>query len=159
MLKRLLILALVASGCAGSPASEVCATGSICPSGTQCAAVQAVCITNDCGDGIVQSTEKCDDGNIMDGDGCSRDCQSTEACGNGVTDTNAGEVCDDGNTNAGDGCAANCRSLEQCGDGIKDTAKGEVCDDGNTVSGDGCAANCKSTEICGNGIQDVDERC
>src|SRR4051812_563136 len=115
MLKRLVLFALaIASwaGCAGSPASEVCASGIICPSGTQCAAAQPICITNSCGDGIVQTTEKCDDGNIIDGDGCSRDCQSTEVCGNRKIDTAAGELCDDGNTLGGDGCSADCKSIE-----------------------------------------------
>jgi fibro-slime domain-containing protein len=28
-----------------------------------------------CGDGMVAATEQCDDGNTVDGDGCSRDCR------------------------------------------------------------------------------------
>jgi cysteine-rich repeat protein len=153
----LVLAAIVAAGCAQPPAARECPTGITCPAGTQCAAAQAVCITNNCGDGVQQSTEKCDDGNITDGDGCAADCRSSEVCGDGVLNSAAGEVCDDTNTLGGDGCAADCRSVEVCGNSIRDV--GEACDDGNTVPGDGCSGNCFSTEICGNGIKDVGEKC
>src|SRR5262245_229611 len=118
--RLLVVMVLGAAACAGQPDAQVCATGIICPAGTKCAAVQQVCITNDCGDGIVQGTvgEKCDDGNIEDGDGCAANCLSTEACGDGVLNTAAGELCDDSNTTGGDGCSADCRSVEVCGNGI-----------------------------------------
>ncbi len=148
--------ALTLLSCAAKPDSVLCSTGIICPEGTQCAAVQAVCITNKCGNGLVDPGEVCDDGNITDGDGCSGDCRSAETCGNGIVDRAAGEVCDDGNTIGGDGCSADCRSNETCGNGIVDTSIGEVCDDGNTVDGDGCSATCKSNETCGNCIVDVE---
>jgi cysteine-rich repeat protein len=141
---------LAAIGCASQPASRVCANGIVCPDGTTCAAVQAVCIVGNCGNGLVDPGEQCDDGNITEGDGCSANCR-IEVCGNGIVDP--GEVCDDGNTVDGDGCAHDCKSTEVCGNGIKDIH--EACDDGNTKDGDGCSANCKSTEICGNGIVDT----
>lgn len=47
-------------------------------------------------------------------------CVVRGGCGDGVINTEAGEVCDDGNTNSGDGCSADCRSNETCGNGIKD---------------------------------------
>ena len=142
-------IALIATGCASEPGAVTCATGIICPADSQCAAVQKVCITTDCGNGVQDSGEGCDDGNILDGDGCSSTCR-VEDCGNGVQDP--GEICDDSNTTAGDGCAADCKSVETCGNGIKDV--NEVCDDHNTIAGDGCSADCKSTEICGNGVVD-----
>ncbi|MDY0000335.1 MAG: DUF4215 domain-containing protein, partial [Polyangia bacterium] len=77
------------------------------------------------------------------GDGCSANCLSNEACGNGILDPAAGAVCADGNTVSGDGCSSNCRSNETCGNGIWDPAAGEQCDDGNTVSGDGCSSLCQ----------------
>ena len=175
------LLVTAAGGCANKPAAHECASGIICPDPLQCAAVQKICISNSCGNGIVDPGEICDDGNIINGDGCAADCKSAEVCGDGVTNTDAGEVCDDGNTVSGDGCSANCRSNETCGNGIIDTAKGEVCDDGNTFSGkcsgddhgcdstadctsgtclpDGCSADCKSNESCGNGIKDLGEVC
>lgn len=157
---RLLVLAtlsVVLGACAGQPNATECTTGITCPEGTKCAAVQQVCIINDCGDGIVQTSEQCDDGNILDGDGCAANCLSREVCGDGVLNSAAGELCDDGNTTGGDGCADDCRSVEICGNGIRDVS--EACDDGNTVPGDGCSGNCKSTEVCGNGIVDLNEKC
>ena len=174
-------LIAAAGGCANKPAAHECSSGIVCPDPLQCAAVQKICISNSCGNGIVDPGELCDDGNIINGDGCAADCKSAEACGDGVTNTDAGEVCDDGNTVDGDGCSANCKSNEVCGNGIVDTAKGEVCDDGNTHAGkcsgddkecdstadcafgtcvpDGCSSDCKSNETCGNGIKDLGEVC
>ena len=117
-----------------------------------------------CGDGIIQAGEQCDDGNVVNGDGCSSTCQvqtgfsctgtpsvCTTTCGDGIK---AGaESCDDGNTVNGDGCSSVCTVQSGffctgspsvcatiCGDGIKVGA--EQCDDGNTVNGDGCGSTC-----------------
>gem|GEM_PF-2759337 len=63
----------------------------------------------ECGNGILQAPEECDDGNIANGDGCSAQCTIeiyVPECGNGTLD--AGEECDDGNTADGDGCSAEC---------------------------------------------------
>ena len=73
-----------------------------------------------CGDATVQGGygEDCDDGNVVDGDGCntfSAFCQY--ACGDGTV--SSGEDCDDGNNIDGDGCntfSASCQYA--CGDGI-----------------------------------------
>jgi cysteine-rich repeat protein len=137
------------------PEGELCHSGRVCGPGLDCAAAQDTCIDTPCGDGVIQEGERCDDGNILDGDGCSRDCRSDEACGNGRIDIEIGEVCDDGNARSGDGCSEDCRSRELCGNGIIDTAVGEVCDDGGVVSGDNCSGNCRSDERCGNGIVDT----
>lgn len=136
------------------PKSVLCSSGRACPAGQKCAASQDVCIKTACGDGILQAGETCDDGNILDGDGCSHTCESAEACGNGLVDSAAGEVCDDGNSRDGDGCSANCRSNEKCGNLVVDLSVGEKCDDGDTRSGDGCSADCLSNESCGNNYPD-----
>ncbi|WP_257450947.1 DUF4215 domain-containing protein [Archangium lipolyticum] len=144
-----------------TPESVDCPPELVCPSGQRCAARQPACIKDDCGDGVVQAGETCDDGNIEDGDGCSKTCKSDESCGNGVIDlTSEGgvtrrEACDDGNTINGDGCSADCLSSEFCGNTIVDKVAGEVCDDGNRANGDGCDADCLSNEQCGNKVVDT----
>jgi cysteine-rich repeat protein len=58
-----------------------------------------------CGNGRTEPGEACDDGNLIDGDGCDRNCTVSQ-CGNGIA---AGdEVCDDGNLIDGDGCESTC---------------------------------------------------
>lgn len=60
-----------------------------------------------CGDGFLDpAVEACDDGNTIDGDGCSAACL-LESCGDGVIQ--APEQCDDGNTLSGDGCSPACQ--------------------------------------------------
>ena len=59
-----------------------------------------------CGDGTVDPGEQCDDGNTVNGDGCSSSCTIEQLCGNGQL--NPGEQCDDGNTVNGDGCSSSC---------------------------------------------------
>ncbi|MBI5504621.1 MAG: DUF4215 domain-containing protein [Deltaproteobacteria bacterium] len=59
-----------------------------------------------CGDAILASTESCDDGNAVSGDGCDSNCTVT-ACGNGII--TSGEQCDDGNNAQGDGCDSACQ--------------------------------------------------
>jgi len=64
-----------------------------------------------CGDGeINQDWEQCDDGNNVDGDGCSAECTIEPYCGDGEINQDW-EQCDDGNNVDGDGCSAQC-SLE-----------------------------------------------
>lgn len=79
-----------------------------------------------CGNGVILAPEGCDDGNTLDGDGCSATCQ-----------VEIGWYCT--------GQPSLCET--ECGDGI--VAGLEICDDGNTVGGDGCAATC--TAVCTNG--------
>lgn len=68
-----------------------------------------LCISEFCGDGILQSGlgEQCDDQNSVNGDGCRSDC-TIELCGDGILDPS--EECDDSNTNPGDGCDALCKT-------------------------------------------------
>jgi cysteine-rich repeat protein len=70
-----------------------------------------------CADGVVDPGETCDDGNLVDGDGCDSNCTMT-GCGNGVV--TAGEACDDGDLDSRDECDA-------CGIG--------VCPSGTTFTG------------------------
>ena len=111
----------------------------------------ALCTTL-CGDGVVAGAEVCDDGNLLDGDGCDNNC-TVSACGNGVV--GGSETCDDGNVIDDDGCDSNCTTTA-CGNAI--LTSGEVCDDGNIVDNDGCDSNCTAT-ACGNGVVAGSETC
>lgn len=105
-----------------------------------------------CGNGIVEAGEVCDDGNLVNGDGCDNNC-TPSACGNGIV--GGAEACDDGNLNNGDGCDYNC-TISVCGNGI--VGGTEACDDGNFINGDGCDYNC-TYSACGNGIVGGVETC
>ncbi len=115
----------------------------------------------ECGNGEVELKESCDDGNLLDGDGCQADCTPTPepVCGNGILEGD--EVCDDGNLTEGDGCQADCTPTPtaECGNGVLEGT--EVCDDGNRIDGDGCQADCTETPepVCGNGIPEAGEVC
>jgi cysteine-rich repeat protein len=121
-----------------------------------------------CGNGRVDPGEECDDGNTLNGDGCSSQCKLDDPCwdcwcpgspvcvnrticGNGILTSD--EECDDGNITSGDGCSESCQiepgwrcrvpgrgCVPICGDG--QMVGWETCDDGNSVDGDGCAHNC-----------------
>jgi cysteine-rich repeat protein len=115
-------------------------------------AVGATLVGPVCGNGIFETGEQCDDGNLFDGDGCDSNCTLT-VCGNGIVTT--GEQCDDGNAVDGDECDSSC-TRTACGNGIVTAA--EQCDDGNLVAGDGCDSDCTFTS-CGNGIVTSGEQC
>lgn len=74
------------------------------------------CHKTTCGDGKQEGAEACDDGNAIDGDGCSTSCTLEPDCASGVCASSCGdhvklapEACDDGNTNGGDGCSSDCQ--------------------------------------------------
>jgi len=92
-----------------------------------------------CGDGTVNLGEACDDGDLLNGDGCDSNCTPT-ACGNGII--TVGEECDDGNAANGDSCSSTCTLEPVCGDGHLDP--GEECDDGNANNNDGCNSSCRT---------------
>lgn len=119
------------------------------------------CVTPPCGDSVQTGTETCDDGNVVDGDGCSAICRieegyecsgagvgscedinecttMTDNCPEGTTcDNLPGSftcLCDPGFTWDGMKC------VEGCGDG--DLVAPEACDDANTTANDGCGPNC-----------------
>ncbi len=123
--------------------------------------------TTFCGNGKIEreAGEECDDGNRVNGDGCSSLClhegsvpqsQVFSVCGNGRQEP--GEACDAGvhNGESDSGCTANCLNQGTptcvstgagifaktpcCGNNVKET--GEACDDGNTNNGDGCSSHC-----------------
>ena len=74
-----------------------------------------------CGNGILEGLEGCDDGNTLDGDGCTSTCE-----------VELGFACT--------GEPSVCEFVGYCGDGVLQA--GEECDDGNTLNGDGCSSTC-----------------
>jgi len=109
-----------------------------------------------CGNGVLEPGEECDDGNLVNRDGCSSACK-LPACGDGYLDL--GEQCDDGNLVDGDGCSSTCQveTLATCGDGV--VQAGEQCDDGNQSNNDACLNNCQLAS-CGDGfVQAGVEQC
>ncbi|MBO4350323.1 MAG: DUF4215 domain-containing protein, partial [Proteobacteria bacterium] len=124
-----------------------------------------------CGNGKVEGSEQCDDGNLKDGDGCSSDCtaieagfdcpeeggactpQSNKKCGNNKVDE--GEDCDPGSSPAEYGvdddgnplCTSECQLAAFCGDGIVQEDQDEECDEGienegKRTGGDGAYGGC-----------------
>jgi cysteine-rich repeat protein len=122
-------------------------------------------VVSECGNGVLEPGEFCDDGGTVEGDGCSGDCKTQDpefvcptpgepcidevVCGSGALEGT--EECDDGNATAGDGCDASCVveagfvcprpdvacvAQPVCGNGVLE--RGERCDDANDVSSDGC---------------------
>ncbi len=97
-----------------------------------------------CGDGIPQSElgETCDDGNRLNGDGCSEACliECGYRCGTGdscVFD------CDLLRSQVEDGvCEGPLDHMSCCGDGIIQADLGEICDDGNLLPNDDCEPFC-----------------
>jgi cysteine-rich repeat protein len=114
-----------------------------------------------CGNGIVEVGEQCDDGNANNYDGCTVGCGilrgwtctgstslCTHSCGNGILQRRFGEQCDDGNTDSGDGCTSACQ-----------IETGFVC------AGAPSLCRCMNTPAvcgllhCGDGILDPGEEC
>jgi cysteine-rich repeat protein len=135
-----------------------------------------------CGDGVVQSSETCDDGNTVGGDGCSADCQD-EGCIAETTGYPAVPLCDDAKVCTTDACVDGaCTHTVACDDGIDctfdacngvgscvHTPTNSLCDDGNACTTDACSAadgctwtflssacddglECTSNDICSFGL-------
>jgi cysteine-rich repeat protein len=117
--------------------------------------------TSICGDGMIASTEVCDDG-TMNGTGygaCTTECTPGPRCGDGIVDADY-EQCDNGINGSGyymaeGDCAPGCVFPPFCGDGIVDGAYDERCDDG-VLDGSygGCSAACQLGPRCGDFVVD-----
>ena len=109
----------------------------------------------ECGNGIVEDGEACDDGNDIDDDECSNDCQFPN-CGDGIVQD--GEECDVGEETMF--CDGDC-TYSVCGDGYHNMLS-EECDDGNDSNEDGCVGPCL-LNVCGDGylnmgVEDCDDQ-
>lgn len=101
-----------------------------------------------CGNGIKNSGEQCDDGNTNNEDSCRNDCKNN-VCRDGHLNVGV-EQCDDGNNNNNDQCNNQCRFNPFCGDGLTNQQT-EQCDDGNVANDDGCKNDC-TLNVCGDGL-------
>ncbi|MCC6811780.1 MAG: DUF4215 domain-containing protein [Deltaproteobacteria bacterium] len=140
-------------------AVEVCDDGDR-NSDAQKDACRTTCLPARCGDAVIDSGEECDDGNGVDGDGCTTSCTSN--CGDGVVQP--GESCDDGNNVLTDACPdgplGTCAAA-RCGDGVVH-AGFELCDDGNGDPNDACPDGALGTcrpGVCGDGLLQPGEAC
>ncbi len=113
-----------------------------------------------CGDGSVDGSEQCDDGednSNSEPGACRTNCQLPR-CGDGVQDS--AEECDagEGNGTPASPCRPDC-TVADCGNGALDP--GEDCDDGNGNSDtqpNACRLDCTSSR-CGDGVIDSGEVC
>jgi len=133
-----------------------------CDAGYTCNYLTNGCVVDSnvptCGNDILEAGEFCDDGNTINGDGCSDICLNE--CGDRIVDVDGTDgysescevdpiecpddptiycVCPD------DAVCVDCECILDwsdvvCGDGVLEAD--EECDDGNLVSGDGCDGTC-----------------
>ena len=150
----------------GTPPNGPCATDGSCDDGVACTtdvcdvktgqcahALIPNCANAVCGNNVLEGNEQCDDGNVINGDGCDNNC-TPPSCGNGIV--TAGEQCDDGNLINGDGCSAVCQiqcvTDAACTDGdpcttgdvcVGGACRGTplVCNDNNPCTNDSCSMN------------------
>ena len=109
-----------------------------------------------CGNGILDAGEMCDDGNWVDGDGCSKGC--ILEIGYECLTPNTACTCKYGYKTIENSTPTDCQlscpatyvvklvtTCSKCGNSIVDGAGPflETCDDGNNIAGDGCSADCK----------------
>jgi cysteine-rich repeat protein len=103
-----------------------------------------------CGNNLTEPGEECDDGNLINGDGCDQFCRIE----NGTNGTGGTYQCSDYLDNdidllvdypADPGCTGPTDNDEWngpiCGNNL--TEPGEECDDGNLINGDGCDQFCR----------------
>ncbi|MBI5621355.1 DUF4215 domain-containing protein, partial [Candidatus Falkowbacteria bacterium] len=111
----------------------------------------------------LDDNEECDDGNTIDGDGCSSSCQIESvllpACSDGIDNDGDGltDYPDDpGCLSPSDDDEYNTPEeiISLCGNNELDD--NEECDDGNTIDGDGCSSSCQIESVllaaCSDGI-------
>jgi fibro-slime domain-containing protein len=148
-------------------------------------APDAPIVLSQCGNGKIDGSEACDDGNTKSGDGCSSTCTIETGyacplvnapcvpdCGDGIVLAPM-EQCDPGvkATNMSQACSATCKwnpgwactgtplSCFQttCGDGKVEGF--EACDDGNTLANDGCSPTCHFEPNCSSATGTCTPKC
>lgn len=110
-----------------------------------------------CGNGVVEGSEACDDGNVVTetcsygqtsctvcDSGCNSVAGAVSFCGDSVV--NGAEECDDGNLSDTDACPTTCENAT-CGDGFVQDGVDE-CDDGDTNNTNHCSNSCAIVYFC-----------
>jgi fibro-slime domain-containing protein len=128
----------------GDGCSSTCTLESAPPgeaNGWQCLTPGQPCTRTNCGNGIIEGSEQCDDHNTRPFDGCAWNCTNEPTCGYGNVQGDGGVEGGTSSTEAGADAGAgpySCHAV--CGDGM--VFPGEDCDDGNTNDHDGCSHDC-----------------
>lgn len=111
--------------------------------------------TENCGNGSIEGTEVCDDGNAITETKCDYGTETCTACDASCKNVLnlTGLYCGDGVCSANfendTACPADCFAANPvCGDGIAEGA--EVCDDGNTITETACAYGTETCTFCNN---------
>lgn len=102
--------------------------------------------TPGCGNGAMDEGEACDDGNTVDGDGCSANCTIEATCGDGIVNQDS-EQCDSGENNGS--CPSSCNEdcqANQCG------GPEPYCGDGSCNGDESCSTCSQDCGSCGGGI-------
>ncbi|CAI2380491.1 unnamed protein product [Moneuplotes crassus] len=103
-----------------------------------------------CGDSLLVEGEECDDGNMIDSDGCSSACkiEPNYVCSrNSSASSNSCVQCTSGYYQN----SQKNQCITKCGDGLRVGA--EACDDGNVLNLSGCNAHCEveDNSVCNGG--------
>lgn len=130
------------------------------PSGTQVDAGGCP-LPAQCGNGLVENGEQCDDGNQNNNDACINICINN-ICGDGFVNSDV-EQCDDNNNINGDGCSSICQlEGDTDDDGIPDAQDADDDNDNILDINDNCPliSNQNQADADSDGIGDVcDEAC
>ncbi len=108
----------------------------------------------ECGNGIVEEGESCDDANDDASDYCGTDCQETgRTCGDGEVQTSAEEACDENDPAAHRSCLLSCKIDLGCAFGYTADGQGEcsLCAPGFHDGGEG---SCVARGTCAAGYHD-----
>lgn len=144
------------------PAATLVTCGALDGSFVGAGAVCGVGVCPQCGNGVIESGERCDDGNQVGHDGCSGNCDTEGACC--VVDVCALETPSDCTISGGDyagdetTCPGTCGLGACCVNGVCSLAVPSGCAGVHLGGGTTCTPDpCPS--VCGNGELEPDEAC